>query len=89
MGRAEGGRATAFNGLAGELQSGLDMVAGQTRESGFDVNEGVPSFQKFQDIGDHDAASLKTRFAMANRGIDGDVIRQTGRSSSHKHLSPL
>ena len=83
MGRAEGGMAAAFHGLAGELQSGLDMVDGETRESGFDLNEGVPSFQKLQDIGDHDTAPLKTRLAMANRRINGDVIRQTDRSSSH------
>ena len=45
MGRTEGGMAAVFHGVAGELQSGLDMVPGQARESGFDLDEGVPSLQ--------------------------------------------
>lgn len=45
LSRAEGGMATTFHGLAGELQCGLDMIASQARESGFYLNEGVPDLQ--------------------------------------------
>ena len=75
--------ATAFHGLAGKLQSRLDMITAKTRESGFYLDEGVPSFQKLKHISDHDTAPPKAWLAVADRGINGDVIRPVESFSFH------
>ncbi len=67
--------AATFHGLPGKLQSRLNVFAAKPRESGFYLDESVPRFQKFKDIGDHDTAPFKAWLAVADRRINGYVIR--------------
>ncbi|MBI4657031.1 MAG: hypothetical protein HY746_09855, partial [Elusimicrobia bacterium] len=77
-----------LNSFAGEPQRGLDVPTGYYRIAGAYFAQRGSCFKQFENISHHDAGSFKTRFAMANFGVDRNVILPVKRSAHLKNSIP-